>query len=113
MSSNNNSLSFFNGLIGGAVGAFGVYPIDVVKTRMQNQTNHKIYKNGLDCWRKLWLEGGIKPFYRGALIQTTMVGPEKAIKLFTYTALTKNHKDDFKYHLNVIKRAFVSAIKKG
>jgi solute carrier family 25 aspartate/glutamate transporter 12/13 len=28
-----------------------------------------------------------------------MVGPEKAVKLFTYTAITKKHKDDFHYHL--------------
>ncbi len=96
----NSSISFFDGLVAGSLGAFGVYPIDVVKTRMQNQTNsNRIYQNGFDCWRKLYQTGGFRAFYRGCLVQTTMVGPEKAIKLFTYSLVTKNNKDEFKYHL--------------
>jgi len=91
---------FVNGLVSGAVGSFSVYPIDVVKTRMQNQTeSNRIYKNGFDCWDKLRKEGGIRAFYRGSLVQTTMVGPEKAIKLFVYTKITETHKDDARYHI--------------
>ena len=100
--SKNPLLNFANGLIAGSIGAFGVYPIDVVKTRMQNQTNdNRIYKNGIDCWKKLYQSGGIRAFYRGCLVQTTMVGPEKAIKLFAYSMITKgeDRKDKFQYHL--------------
>jgi solute carrier family 25 aspartate/glutamate transporter 12/13 len=89
-------LSFSNGLVAGAFGAFSVYPIDVIKTRMQNQTADKIlYKNGFDCFRKL----GLRDLYRGCLIQTFMVGPEKALKLFTYTTITKNNYNDLRYHI--------------
>ena len=51
-SSNNNLFnnffnnSFISGLVAGSVGSFVVFPIDVIKTRMQNQNsiNHKLYK---------------------------------------------------------------------
>jgi solute carrier family 25 aspartate/glutamate transporter 12/13 len=90
--------TFFKGLLSGLIGAFVVYPIDVVKTRMQNQNKsvEKIYKNGLDCWSKLWKQEGIKPFYRGCFMQLLGVGPEKAVKLFAYNHIVKNNQDDIK-----------------
>jgi solute carrier family 25 aspartate/glutamate transporter 12/13 len=84
--------SFITGLVAGSVGAFAVYPIDVVKTRMQNQNSsvNKIYNNGWDCWRQLWAQGRLKPFYRGCIPQMIGVAPEKAIKLFAYSTITNN-----------------------
>jgi solute carrier family 25 aspartate/glutamate transporter 12/13 len=78
--------NFSIGLFAGCIGAFAVYPIDVIKTRMQNQVSTKIlYKNGFDCCKKIWLSDGIYGFYRGSLIQLFGVGPEKAVKLFAYS----------------------------
>lgn len=47
---------FALGSIAGAFGAFMVYPIDLVKTRMQNQRKQRVgellYKNSVDCAKK-------------------------------------------------------------
>ncbi len=99
---NKNSNSFITGLVAGSIGAFAVYPIDVVKTRMQNQNlkSNKLYANGFDCWIQLWKQGGIKNFYKGCVPQMIGVGPEKAIKLFAYTTVTSSFdKDKFSSHV--------------
>ncbi|KAI2473825.1 mitochondrial carrier [Annulohypoxylon bovei var. microspora] len=80
--------SAFNFLLGSAAGAFGafmVYPIDLVKTRMQNQRGadpgQRLYKNSVDCFRKVIANEGARGLYSGVLPQLVGVAPEKAIKL--------------------------------
>ena len=57
-------LSFFI-----AAGATAVYPIDLVKTRMQNQrsvlASELVYKNSFDCAKKVIQNEGILGLYRG------------------------------------------------
>eukprot|EP00062_Callorhinchus_milii_P018970 gi/632973020/ref/XP_007902945.1/ PREDICTED: calcium-binding mitochondrial carrier protein Aralar2 [Callorhinchus milii] len=78
---------FILGGIAGATGATTVYPIDLVKTRMQNQRTTKLisdksmYKNSFDCFRKVVQYEGIIGLYRGLIPQLMGVAPEKAIKL--------------------------------
>lgn len=76
---------FALGSIAGAFGAFMVYPIDLVKTRMQNQRSsapgHRLYDNSIDCFRKIVKNEGAKGLYAGVLPQLIGVAPEKAIKL--------------------------------
>lgn len=77
---------FLLGSIAGACGATVVYPIDLVKTRMQNQRSGSIvgeimYRNSMDCARKVLRHEGLVGFYRGLLPQLVGVAPEKAIKL--------------------------------
>jgi solute carrier family 25 aspartate/glutamate transporter 12/13 len=90
---------FVLGSIAGACGATAVYPIDLVKTRMQNQRTGSLmgevaYKNSLDCFKKVvkfegmyfvclntHLSLGLLGLYRGLLPQIIGVAPEKAIKL--------------------------------
>ncbi|GAM83410.1 hypothetical protein ANO11243_013980 [Dothideomycetidae sp. 11243] len=76
---------FALGSIAGAFGAFMVYPIDLVKTRMQNQRSARVgqllYKNSIDCFSKVLKNEGIKGLYSGVLPQLVGVAPEKAIKL--------------------------------
>ncbi|XP_041371457.1 calcium-binding mitochondrial carrier protein Aralar2-like [Gigantopelta aegis] len=77
---------FALGAIAGAVGATAVYPIDLVKTRMQNQRSgtfvgELMYKNSLDCARKVIRHEGVFGLYRGLAPQLIGVAPEKAIKL--------------------------------
>uniref|UniRef100_A0A674DJB2 Solute carrier family 25 member 13 n=1 Tax=Salmo trutta TaxID=8032 RepID=A0A674DJB2_SALTR len=75
------------GSIAGAVGATAVYPIDLVKTRMQNQrttgslVEELMYKNSLDCFKKVLRYEGFFGLYRGLVPQLLGVAPEKAIKL--------------------------------
>lgn len=73
------------GSIAGAFGAFMVYPIDLVKTRMQNQratrVGEMLYNNSIDCARKVIRNEGFTGLYSGVLPQLIGVAPEKAIKL--------------------------------
>lgn len=87
---------FLLGSVAGAFGAFMVYPIDLVKTRMQNQRGanpgQRLYNNSIDCFRKVIANEGFKGLYSGVLPQLVGVAPEKAIKLtvndLVRTALT-------------------------
>ncbi|KAI1289505.1 Calcium-binding mitochondrial carrier protein Aralar1 [Halotydeus destructor] len=77
---------FMLGSIAGATGATCVYPIDLVKTRMQNQragsyVGELMYRNSLDCFKKVVRHEGVGGLYRGLLPQLVGVCPEKAIKL--------------------------------
>lgn len=73
------------GGIAGAIGAFVVYPIDLVKTRMQAQRSNpdapQRYKSSIDCFKKIYQSEGIRGFYKGLGPQMVGVAPEKAIKL--------------------------------
>lgn len=73
--------SFFLGSIAGCIGATVVYPIDLVKTRMQAQKHKALYNNSLDCFRKIIRAEGLKGLYSGLGAQLVGVAPEKAIKL--------------------------------
>ncbi|TKS88559.1 Calcium-binding mitochondrial carrier protein [Collichthys lucidus] len=78
---------FTLGSVAGAVGATAVYPIDLVKTRMQNQRSsgslvgELMYKNSIDCFKKVMRYEGVFGLYRGLVPQLLGVAPEKAIKL--------------------------------
>ncbi|KAI9670968.1 MAG: mitochondrial aspartate-glutamate transporter agc1 [Alyxoria varia] len=76
---------FALGSIAGAFGAFMVYPIDLVKTRMQNQRSQRVgerlYANSIDCAKKVVRNEGVRGLYSGVLPQLVGVAPEKAIKL--------------------------------
>ena len=63
-----------------------MYPIDLVKTRLQNQrtgsyVGELMYKNSLDCFKKVIRYEGFFGLYRGLVPQLVGVAPEKAIKL--------------------------------
>lgn len=77
--------NFVQGGIAGAIGATIVYPIDLVKTRMQNQRSTVVgqlmYTNSIDCAKKILRNEGLRGFYRGLIPQLVGVAPEKAIKL--------------------------------
>ncbi|XP_044761097.1 calcium-binding mitochondrial carrier protein Aralar1 isoform X1 [Coccinella septempunctata] len=77
---------FTLGSVAGAVGATAVYPIDLVKTRMQNQRTGSfigevMYRNSFDCFKKVVRHEGVFGLYRGLVPQLMGVAPEKAIKL--------------------------------
>ncbi|KAJ6258810.1 Mitoferrin [Drechslerella dactyloides] len=77
--------NFGLGAIAGAFGATMVYPIDLVKTRMQNQrvtvVGERLYLNSIDCAKKVIKNEGFTGLYRGLGPQLVGVAPEKAIKL--------------------------------
>ncbi|XP_068614528.1 mitochondrial glutamate carrier 1-like [Brachionichthys hirsutus] len=71
-----------NGGIAGVVGVTCVFPIDLAKTRLQNQRQgHRVYKGMMDCLVQTVRSEGYFGMYRGAAVNLTLVTPEKAIKL--------------------------------
>ncbi|XP_051996575.1 mitochondrial glutamate carrier 1-like [Xyrauchen texanus] len=81
-----------NGGIAGIVGVTCVFPIDLAKTRLQNQRlGQQVYKNMIDCLIKTVRSEGYFGMYRGAAVNLTLVTPEKAIKLAA--------NDFFRHHL--------------
>ncbi|KAG0369351.1 mitochondrial carrier domain-containing protein [Gamsiella multidivaricata] len=91
------SYGFLLGSISGAVGATVVYPVDLVKTRMQNQRSKVVgellYKNSIDCFKKVVRNEGVLGLYSGLGPQLVGVAPEKAIKL-TMNDLARGHLTD-------------------
>ncbi|XP_029357647.1 solute carrier family 25 member 55a isoform X2 [Echeneis naucrates] len=81
-----------NGGIAGIVGVTCVFPIDLAKTRLQNQRQgQQVYKSMMDCLIKTVRSEGYFGMYRGAAVNLTLVTPEKAIKLAA--------NDLFRHHL--------------
>jgi solute carrier family 25 aspartate/glutamate transporter 12/13 len=80
-----SAVNFALGSVAGGIGATAVYPIDLVKTRMQNQRavrlEERLYKNSIDCFQKVVSREGFLGLYKGLVPQLVGVAPEKAIKL--------------------------------
>merc|ERR1711936_1072109 len=74
-----------NGGIAGIIGVTCVFPLDLVKTRLQNQkvgpTGERMYNGMLDCFRKTLRTDGYFGMYRGSAVNILLITPEKAIKL--------------------------------
>ncbi|KAK3491296.1 putative mitochondrial carrier protein ARALAR1 [Neurospora crassa] len=100
-----SAYNFILGSLSGAFGAFMVYPIDLVKTRMQNQRGaspgSRLYDNSIDCFRKVIRNEGFRGLYSGVLPQLVGVAPEKAIKL-TVNDLVRGAFTDKQGNISVI-----------
>ncbi|XP_068982357.1 mitochondrial glutamate carrier 1-like isoform X2 [Bombus flavifrons] len=85
-----------NGGIAGIIGVSVVFPLDLVKTRLQNQvigpSGERMYKSMFDCFKKTYNAEGYFGMYKGSGVNILLITPEKAIKL------TAN--DTFRYYLS-------------
>merc|ERR1712241_1315889 len=74
-----------NGGIAGIIGVTCVFPLDLVKTRLQNQQvaaeGSKMYSGMADCFRKTYRAEGYFGMYQGSGVNILLITPEKAIKL--------------------------------
>ena len=73
---------FLTGGVGGCIGAATVFPIDLVKTRLQAQKGDgadgaKRYSGGIDCFWTVLREEGPLALYSGLSAQLIGVWPEK------------------------------------
>lgn len=84
-----------NGGIAGIIGVSCVFPLDLVKTRLQNQTigpnGERMYSSMVDCFKKTYRAEGYFGMYRGSAVNILLITPEKAIKLAA--------NDLFRHHL--------------
>ena len=69
------------GAVAGVIGTTCIFPIDVVKTRMMSSNAARLYKNPVDCGKKLLAAEGPGGFYKGLNANLIGVIPEKAINL--------------------------------
>ncbi|CAB4068729.1 SLC25A18_22 [Lepeophtheirus salmonis] len=90
-----------NGGIAGIIGVTCVFPLDLVKTRLQNQkagpNGEKMYSSMMDCFKKTYRSEGFFGMYRGSAVNILLITPEKAIKLaandyFRHKLTTKDGK---------------------
>ncbi|XP_039259321.2 mitochondrial glutamate carrier 1-like [Styela clava] len=73
-----------NGGIAGLTGVTCTFPLDLVKTRLHDQTKvngEVLYKNTFDCFVKVFKNEGFFGMYRGSGVNLLLIMPEKAIKL--------------------------------
>ncbi|CAD6188722.1 unnamed protein product [Caenorhabditis auriculariae] len=100
-----------NGGLAGIIGVSCVFPIDLVKTRLQNQTvgkNGEVqYKGIADCAKQTWRAGGatnfakLKGMYSGSGVNILLITPEKAIKLVANDFFRTKLKEEGKKQLSV------------
>ncbi|KAL7749437.1 hypothetical protein RI367_004991 [Sorochytrium milnesiophthora] len=72
------------GSIAGIIGTLCVYPLDIVKTRLQNQSSAASatrYRGVIHCFRSIVAAEGLRGLYRGLVPNLVGITPEKAIKL--------------------------------
>lgn len=85
-----------NGGIAGIIGVSVVFPLDLVKTRLQNQVigphGERMYASMFDCFKKTYKTEGYFGMYKGSGVNILLITPEKAIKL------TAN--DTFRHYLS-------------
>ena len=73
-----------NGGIAGVIGVTCVFPLDLVKTRLQNQqvgaNGERMYSSMLDCFKKTFKAEGFSGMYRGSAVNILLITPEKGKK---------------------------------
>ncbi|KAF9361350.1 hypothetical protein BGX34_007199 [Mortierella sp. NVP85] len=75
------------GTISGSVGATSVYPLSLVRTRLQAQgtpQHPQTYTSTLDVFRKTFEKEGIRGFYKGMVPTLTKVVPAVSISYVVY-----------------------------
>ncbi|CAG8958694.1 hypothetical protein HYFRA_00011536 [Hymenoscyphus fraxineus] len=103
MSSNAKPLPFQYQFGAGAVAGISeilvMYPLDVIKTRIQLQTGTATgadrYNGMLDCFRKILKNEGVGRFYRGIEAPILMEAPKRAIKFAANDSFGKMYRDLF------------------
>ncbi|XP_021231392.1 kidney mitochondrial carrier protein 1 [Numida meleagris] len=85
---------FLSSFTCGLAGALASNPIDVVRTRMMNQSSqpnggHSNYKGTLDCLLQTWKNEGFFALYKGFWPNWLRLGPWNIIFFVTYEQLKK------------------------
>ncbi|KAK0519668.1 hypothetical protein OC834_007306 [Tilletia horrida] len=86
---------FSAGAIAGASELVLMYPLDVVKTRIQLQSGKGEYNGMLDCFRKIIASEGPARLYRGIVPPLLLEAPKRAIKFAANDFWGKTYKTAF------------------
>ncbi|PVH83149.1 mitochondrial inner membrane transporter, exports 2-oxoadipate and 2-oxoglutarate from the mitochond [Cadophora sp. DSE1049] len=90
---------FAAGAVAGVSEILVMYPLDVVKTRIQLQsgtaTGEDAYSGMMDCFRKIVRNEGVSRLYRGIEAPILMEAPKRATKFAANDAWGKFYRDSF------------------
>lgn len=77
---------FFAGGMAGIASWIGIFPIDLVKSKLQidAKSKNKIYKNQLQCIKQIYKVGGIRGFYQGISSCLIRAFPVHALNFVVY-----------------------------
>ncbi|KAK6182201.1 hypothetical protein SNE40_009933 [Patella caerulea] len=82
-------VNFLSGGISGVVSWLMILPLDVVKSRVQADTEHKHFKGFFDCVAKSYRDEGMAVFYRGGSMISLRAFPVNGVILMTYSECLK------------------------
>ncbi|KAG4440901.1 hypothetical protein IFR05_003591 [Cadophora sp. M221] len=90
---------FAAGAVAGVSEILVMYPLDVVKTRIQLQSGTAVgedaYSGMMDCFRKIVRNEGVSRLYRGIEAPILMEAPKRATKFAANDAWGKFYRDSF------------------
>ncbi|KAF2808447.1 mitochondrial carrier [Mytilinidion resinicola] len=90
---------FAAGAVAGVSEILVMYPLDVVKTRVQIQTGKGVgedsYNGMVDCFRKIIRNEGVSRLYRGITAPILMEAPKRATKFAANDAWGKFYRNQF------------------
>lgn len=73
-----------------------VYPLDVIKSRMQRDAHRQQFTSFWQCWQDTWRAGGIRSLYRGIGYTLLRAGPVAASILPVYDAVKSYLNQEFR-----------------
>ena len=73
-----------SGGLAGQCSWLSTYPVDVIKTRIQNDSRGE-FKGAIDCVKRTWLESGVGGFFRGLSATMMRAFPVNAATFLTVT----------------------------
>ncbi|XP_047120513.1 mitochondrial glutamate carrier 1-like [Schistocerca piceifrons] len=96
-----------NGGLAGVISVTTLFPLDLVKTRLQIQRIKpnctQMYNSMWDCFKKTYKSEGFRGMYRGSGVNVLLITPEKAIKLivndYCRHYLSQEHKLTLKFEI--------------
>lgn len=77
-------VNFVSGGFAGLLSWAAIIPFDVIKSRVQADTEHKAYKGFMDCAIKSYKEDGLKVFFRGLGMVSLRAFPVNAVTLMVH-----------------------------
>ncbi|KAK3093135.1 hypothetical protein FSP39_011540 [Pinctada imbricata] len=79
--------AFVAGGMAGVLSWALIIPFDVIKSRIQADSNRKLYSGFLDCAIKSYRENGIKIFFRGLSLTSLRAFPVNGVTLMVHTEI--------------------------
>lgn len=85
----NQYINFLAGGMSGFVTSIVFCPFEVIKTKLQTQTNHSLYKGNFDCLQQILKKEGPKGIFKGLRVKLMMDSPGVGVYFATYEFMKK------------------------